>query len=169
MKGGFLGEVQRAAIDFVQRQEDNPNPMAVLSFDSNARVNQHLTNDTTALINAIERMEAEGGTELGLGLQKAMDIFPDHSGKMNPEQIHNFVLVFTDGEPRDRGDAIYAAKTLSPAQITTKAIRFSNDKRTGYGNCVPGTRINSPTDCAMTTPIPISNPTPPPTPLRSMP
>jgi Ca-activated chloride channel homolog len=129
MKGGFLGEVQRAAIDFVQRQEDNPNPMAVLSFDSHARVNQHLTNDTTALVNAIERMKAEGGTELGLGLQKAMNVFPDHSGKMNPEQIHNFVLVFTDGEPRDRDDAIYAANNLRRNSGEVLVIHTANAPR----------------------------------------
>ena len=91
---------------------------SLVSVNSNGTVNSRLTT-------AIDRIDAEGGTAINLGMKMAQNILNNNPVSSNEER-NQVVIVFTDGEPgifTDDSDSTRTNNYANPAISTAKAIK----------------------------------------------
>lgn len=91
---------------------------SLVSVNSNGTVNSRLTT-------AIDRIDAEGGTAINLGMKMAQNILNNNPVSSNEER-NQVVIVFTDGEPgifTDDSDNTRTNNYANPAISTAKAIK----------------------------------------------
>jgi Ca-activated chloride channel family protein len=87
-----LQALQDAATTFVDRQDLRLDEMGLIAFAWDARILTNLTQDANSLNGAINSLRAGGGTNLGLGLDRALELLKDEEGE-------RWILLFTDGKP----------------------------------------------------------------------
>jgi Ca-activated chloride channel family protein len=102
MSGNKLTEMQQAACEFIQHQELSKDRLAVVGFDSLARVASPLSQDQQVLLPAIRSLQVNGSTNMADGLRTAMSTL---SGA--PED--KYILMFTDGHPNSSPDTLREA------------------------------------------------------------
>ena len=98
--------------------KDSDYKNSLVSVNSNGTVNSRLTT-------AIDRIEAEGGTAINLGMKMAQNILNNNPVSSNEER-NQVVIVFTDGEPgifTDDSDSTRTNNYANPAISTAKAIK----------------------------------------------
>lgn len=87
-------EAKRAAKAFVNQLLPDPaTRIAIVSFASDVKVNQPLTNDKTRLSDAIDNITSDGGTFTQAGIYQAEELL-----KSSNADLKNIVLL-SDGEP----------------------------------------------------------------------
>lgn len=117
MQGSKLAEVQAAAKNFVQRQDQSRNQFAVVQFAFDAKLLAGLGTDVARIGSAIDHMKADGATAMHLGLRVAEE-------ELSAASPPRHVLLFTDGvaswpplalaaaqQVRNRGNQIIAIGT----------------------------------------------------------
>lgn len=87
-----LTALQNAASDFLRRQDMTIDPVGLAVFASDAHVVNELSHDAGALDKSISNLYANGGTNLGRGLDVAASVLRGQTGE-------RWILVFTDGKP----------------------------------------------------------------------
>ncbi len=113
-----LAEVQRAAIEYVQRQTLETNQalsgMSINRFSSDAVTVSDFSKNTARHVNAISQFIANGATEMTAGLDVAAQ-----SLNTEANADSKVILLFTDGEPGSNIESADIAKprTLSKAQM----------------------------------------------------
>ncbi|AMW29195.1 MULTISPECIES: vWA domain-containing protein [Arthrospira] len=115
MSGSKLPEVQRAASEFVSRQNLKRDDLAVVEFSSRASVVADFTRDERELQQAIARLSAWGGTNLSEGFNLATSVL------QNSDRPGN-ILLFTDGEPNNRRMAASIAQQIRASGINLVAV-----------------------------------------------
>ncbi len=87
-----LKALKDAASDFLMRQDLTVDSVGLAVFASDAHVVRPLTHDDAELRRSIDRLYANGGTNLGRGFDIAQSVLKRQSGE-------RWILVFTDGKP----------------------------------------------------------------------
>ena len=77
------------SIKLINKLEGN-NRAAIVDFDSSAVIRQGLTTDKDQLINAINRIDSSGGTNISIGLAKAINALDMNSRSILTEESINF-------------------------------------------------------------------------------
>ena len=124
-KGGEVTqimELQRAAGDFVRRQDLTLDTIGLVVFSTGARVAADLSHDPERLQRAIRRLEAGGTTDLGRGLDVARRALRRSIGE-------RWIILFSDGKPQSSSTregpgaaALSAAARVRAAGIQIVAI-----------------------------------------------
>ena len=110
-----LHALKDAASDFLSRQDLKTDPIGLAVFSSNSRVVSELSNDAAALRRSIRGLYANGGTNLGRGLDVAASVLLRESGE-------RWILVFTDGKPETS-----SSPGETPEQAALSAARRARD------------------------------------------
>ena len=118
-----LRALKDAASDFLVRQDLATDPIGLAVFSSNARVVSELSHDAAALRRSITGLLANGGTNLGRGIDVAGSVLLRETGE-------RWILVFTDGKPETSSSlgetpeqaALSAARRVRDAGIRIVAI-----------------------------------------------
>ncbi len=110
-----LHALKDAAGDFLTRQDLETVPVGLAVFSSNSRVVSELSNDAAALRRSIRGLHANGGTNLGRGLDVAASVLLHETGE-------RWILVFTDGKPETS-----SAPGETPEQAALSAARRVRD------------------------------------------
>lgn len=98
--------------------KDSDYKNSLVSVNSNGTINSRLTT-------AIDRIDAEGGTAINLGMEMAQKVLNNNPVSSNEER-NQVVIVFTDGEPgifTDDSDSTRTNNYANPAISTAKAIK----------------------------------------------
>lgn len=82
---------KKVAIEFINSLKATDN-VAVVDFDYYAETISELTNDKAASIAAVNKLDANGGTNLSAGISKSLTCFSDCSSKLK------FIVMLTDGD-----------------------------------------------------------------------
>ena len=108
-----IGEVKRAASEYVAKQADVPGivGLAVVRFSNDAQTVSALSTDTAAHQRAISSFRADGATEMADGLEEAARAL---SGTENG--VARTILLFTDGQPGSNQES------LEDAQDRTRVV-----------------------------------------------
>ncbi len=107
MSGSPIVEARNAASDFVDLmdlQEDR-DIVAVISFDNSAYVQQTFTYDRGRAVNAIQGLQANGGTNIAAGLTSAAQELARQTTMTDTRQV---IILLSDGQS-DAAAAIAAA------------------------------------------------------------
>ncbi|MBQ7175858.1 MAG: VWA domain-containing protein, partial [Victivallales bacterium] len=118
MRGNPLAEVQRA-MQAVIPMVKPLDKLAIVSFDSDARIVQGLTNDGDQLRNCIDGLQAYGATFMSAGLEISRQILEETDwDKRQP-----CVLLFSDGAPTEStSHCVSLARTMRRKGIAMIAI-----------------------------------------------
>jgi tight adherence protein B len=122
MGGGPLDEAKTAAASFLQKLPQGTS-VAVLGYDTTARVVSEFSPDLGAHVNALAALEASGRTALYDALHTALDLLEGRSAE------HRALVLLTDGE--DNASTTTLAETaarLEVTQVTLHGIEY----RTAY-------------------------------------
>ncbi len=87
-----LKALKDAASDFLTRQDLTVDSVGLAVFASDAHVVRPLSHDDAELRRSIDRLYANGGTNLGRGFDVARSVLKRQTGE-------RWILVFTDGKP----------------------------------------------------------------------
>ena len=118
-----LHEAAGAFINGVGGRRQNTR-IAVVKYDDTAEVLSDFSTDCTSLVRKVNTLKAEGGTEYLKALNKAEEVIK------NSDAEKKSLIMFSDGEPNDNKDNIYAkAKELS-----TKYTIYTVGLMSGYSS-----------------------------------
>lgn len=84
------------AKEFVSKLGEN-DKAAVIDFDSYSRLYSEFTSNKEALNSAIDRIDSSGGTNLGKGIQLAIEQF-NKSETYDPKTAYKYIIMLTDGD-----------------------------------------------------------------------
>src|SRR5580765_7382685 len=87
-----LQELQSAAKAFVERQNLGVDAIGLATFSSSARVVCKAGHDARSLVDCLDRLQAQGETDLARGLDAARSVLAAAPGE-------RWILLFTDGKP----------------------------------------------------------------------
>ena len=87
-----LQELQSAAKAFVERQNLGVDAIGLATFSSSARVLCKAGHDARSLVDCLDRLQAQGETDLARGLDAASRVLAAAPGE-------RWILLFTDGKP----------------------------------------------------------------------
>jgi Mg-chelatase subunit ChlD len=108
-----LDDVQDTAIDFVEEMDLEVDQVGLVTFNDDASLDQELTQDLTAIKDAINAIEAAGGTDIAAGIAQATEEL--NSSRRNPEALPVIILL-TDGLAKGEEDATRAAAEVAKEQ-----------------------------------------------------
>lgn len=116
MDGVKLAEVKTAATSFVERQTGKQDNLAIVSFSDGSQVVAGLGSDKNTLIQGINGLIANGGTNMASGIDTA-------SAELQsaPQKSRN-ILLFTDGVPSSLPAASTSALSARLQGITVVAV-----------------------------------------------
>jgi Ca-activated chloride channel homolog len=148
-----MDAAKAAAKAFVARQPPSVR-LGVVAFSGSGLVTQEVTDDRTAVVAAIDRLRADGGTSLGRGMQTALGAIvgkpvlvdaPDaasvgggasSAGGVEPQGpdlgYHGSaaVVLFTDGENTDQPDPMDVADIASSAGVKVYPVGLGSPQGT---------------------------------------
>ena len=81
---------KKVAIDFINSL-DTDDRVAIVDFDSSAKILSELTTDKSSSINAVNKLDASGGTSLASGIGKSLNCLSNSEDKLK------FIIMLTDG------------------------------------------------------------------------
>ncbi len=121
-KGGEVTqimELQRAAGDFVRRQDLTLDTMGLVVFSTGARVASDLSQDAERLQRAINRLQAGGTTDVGRGLDVARRALRRSIGE-------RWIILFSDGKPQSSStrEGPGAAALSAAARVRVAGIQI---------------------------------------------
>lgn len=121
MNGRPVEDAKSAGGSFIERLDRNYR-VSVISFSNDSSVDCSLTSDKNIIDNAINKLEAGGGTNIASGLKAAVDELSSQDGI-------NTVILMSDGQSNDDlGECIRQAERNS---ITVYTVGFG-DVNDGY-------------------------------------
>ena len=124
-----LEALKRAAADFIARQNLAADALGLAVFSSRARVVCPLGRDGASLGGALTELDANGGTDLGLGLDVATSALDGRPGQ-------RWILLFSDGKPES------TSTSESPQQSALSAA--ARARAAGINIVAIGTRLADP-------------------------
>lgn len=126
-----LEAVKAALISFVQTKHgiDKDDRFALVTFSTNAKINQELTNDTEQIISAIKNVFPQGISSLGEGLAVALHVVSDQILKQGANV--NRVIVVSDGKPwLGTIDPLEKARIMGEVGVLVDAIQVATTRTT---------------------------------------
>ena len=117
MSGSRLTNTKAAAKEIIAQMKDNDR-CAVIGFTYSSDVKQTLTSDKTALNNAANRLYASGGTNISVGINKALDMF----STMSDDSRQKYIILLSDGEDEYVASSLNAAKKAGENNIRIFAM-----------------------------------------------
>ena len=123
-----IGEVKRAASEYVAKQADVPGivGLAVVRFSSDAQTVSPLSTDTAAHQRAISSFRADGATEMADGLEEAARAL---SG--TESGVARTILLFTDGQPGSNQESLEDAQART--RVVAERLRASGVRLLAVG------------------------------------
>ena len=121
-----LEAVKEALITFVNIKNDidKDDRFALVTFATNAKIVQELTNDTEQIINAIKSVSPQGISSLGEGVAIALHVVSDQILKQGSNI--NRVIVISDGNPwLGTIDPLEKAQIMGEVGVIVDAIQIS--------------------------------------------
>ncbi len=129
-----------AAKEVVSKMKDNDR-CAIIKFTTGATVLQEFTDDAELLNAAIDKLNANGGTDIATGINKAIELFNGLEGNSRQK----YIILMSDGE--DSSASAQAALNAYAQGITICALSIGSDSRQmeTIANNTNGYYKNSPT------------------------
>ena len=93
MSGERLDEAKKAAINFISPRDLSSDYINIITFNTDSSYITNSNQSLPTMINSINRLTSEGGTNL----TKALQTVESHQKPSEIDQEN--VLVFTDGQP----------------------------------------------------------------------
>ncbi len=125
--GEKLYEARAAARRFVQQLDLTRHRVAVLSFSDIVSLDAALTNDEALLLDTLDRIRADGRTDIAGALERALE----HLGQDARPEALPVVLLMTDGNPSRTGqpyvDAVRQGARARGRGALTYAIGLGDD------------------------------------------
>ncbi len=125
MNGNKIAQVKADASDLVDALLSNAdNRVALVTFESQATIISHFTNDKTQMVNHINSISTKGCTNYYDGLVKAKEVLDGYT----PQDSRELILLFlTDGYPNEsvpNEKAQYAALKQAYPYMTINGIQY---------------------------------------------
>jgi Ca-activated chloride channel family protein len=132
MSGAKLEEMKNAASDFVSRRNLTMDQIALVTFSSSASIGFEFSQDTSSMLQIINYLSADGGTNFEAAMQKSAEVLRTVSGKKN-------VILFTDGDNTEGNSyrARNTAKNLREQGVNIFAIA-TGDANSWYLSSLTG-------------------------------
>ena len=140
MSGSRRTNAQNAAREVVAQMKENDR-CAIIKFTSNATVLQDFTYDRDSLNSAINKLNANGGTDIASGINKAIGCF----NNLEDNSRQKYIILLSDGG--DSSKSAQAALDAYDLGIRIFALSIGNDSKqmqTVAANS-NGIYLNSPT------------------------
>jgi Ca-activated chloride channel family protein len=124
MSGQKLGEIKKAAENFIARRDLSKDKIALVTFSDEASVCVPFTQDASFLLSTIDTLVADGGTNFESAIQTSGDVLREYSGVRN-------ILIFTDGANTvgNATNAKYIANSLRGQNVRIFAIATGDASR----------------------------------------
>ena len=132
MEGYKLEEMKRAASDFISRRDLSLDQFALVTFSSSASIQAKFTQDAPIMLEIIDSLAADGGTNFEAAMLMSAEVLQPVSGKKN-------IVIFTDGQNTE-GNARRAksiAKNLRVQGVNVVAIA-TGDANSWYLSSLTG-------------------------------
>jgi Ca-activated chloride channel family protein len=132
MEGSKLAEMKNAAGDFISRRDLSMDQFAIVTFSSSADIQGNFSQDALGMLETINSLVADGGTNFEAAMQKSAEILRTVTDKKS-------VLIFTDGQNTE-GNAYQAkaiAKNLRAQGVNVFAIA-TGDANSWYLSSLTG-------------------------------
>lgn len=130
MQGSTLNNAKQAAVNFTNQLLSNPiHRIALVTYDfqgysnwsgnytTDSRLVLNYTSDISSVINAINALNANGGTNTQAGFQRAQETVND-SGRAG---VRQFIILMTDGVPTVSNGNEYGPDDPTAANVHTNA------------------------------------------------
>lgn len=137
-----LEAVKEALITFVNIKNDidKDDRFALVTFATNAKIVQELTNDTEQIINAIKSVSPQGISSLGEGVAIALHVVSDQILKQGSNI--NRVIVISDGNPwLGTIDPLEKAQIMGEVGVIVDAIQISASRATWGSNILESVAV----------------------------
>ena len=140
MSGTRRNNAVRAAKEVVSKMKPGDR-CAIINFTTSANVIQGFTDDAELLNTAIDKLNANGGTNIANGINGAVELF-DETGSTSRQK---YIILMSDGE--DSSASAQAATDASGKRITicALAIGSNSSQMETIANNTKGYYKNSPT------------------------
>ncbi len=123
MFGAKLAAAKQAAQNFVELLDVRYHRVAVISFDSDAVVDVPLTDQVVRVVDGIEGISSEGGTDVF----KAITLADDHLTAQGRSDALPAIVLLTDGRHGGEGDPRAAAQTARNRGVQIYTIGLGTD------------------------------------------
>ncbi|MHA1266221.1 MAG: VWA domain-containing protein [Candidatus Helarchaeota archaeon] len=137
-----LAAAKEALITFVQLKHeiDKDDRFALVTFSTNAKIIQELTNDPEQIINAIKSVTPQGISSLGEGLAVALHVVSDQILKQGANI--NRVIVISDGKPwLGTIDPLEKARIMGEVGVIVDTIEISTSRATWGQNILEAATV----------------------------
>jgi Ca-activated chloride channel family protein len=116
-----LQELQSAAKAFVERQDLRVDAIGLAIFSSSARVLCRAGHDPRSLVDSLDRLQAQGETDLARGLDAASSVL---AAARHGSPGERWILLFTDGKPEkmETGYDAVAEALRAAARVRAQGI-----------------------------------------------
>ncbi len=116
MGGSPMEDTKKAVSNFVKNVDDAAR-VGLVIFDDSASVECELTGDRNAVLRAVRAVEADGGTNIYSGLEKAGEVLNHVSGR-------KIVILLSDGEDGSRDSIDTVLDDLNRKNIYVYSVGF---------------------------------------------
>lgn len=141
-KSSRLGAAKEALIEFIRQKHniDKNDRFALVTFSTNAKIVQELTNDTEQIIEVLKRVTPQGISSLGEGLAVALHVVSDQILKQGSNI--NRVLVVSDGKPwLGTIDPLEKAQIMGEVGVLVDTVEISSSRATWGPNILESIAI----------------------------
>ena len=121
MSGTRMSNTKAAAKEIISQMKENDR-CAVIGFTGSASVKQELTSDKNLLENAVDRLNANGGTSIYRGIDSALAMFDS----MSSDERQKFIILLSDGEDGSTSQSLSSAKTAGEKDIRIFAMMIGS-------------------------------------------
>ncbi|NVM55529.1 MAG: VWA domain-containing protein [Candidatus Helarchaeota archaeon] len=142
LKPSRLEAVKEALVTFIRQKADidEDDRFALVTFSTNAKIVQELTNNTEQIINALEKVTPQGISSLGEGLAVALHVVSDQILKQGSNI--NRVIVISDGKPwLGTIDPLEKARIMGEIGVLVDTIEVSASRATWGHNILESIAI----------------------------
>ncbi len=137
-----LEAAKEALITFIKQKSDidKDDRFALVTFSTNAKIVQELTNDTAQIIGVLKNLTPKGISSLGEGLAVALHVVSDQILKQGSNI--NRVIVISDGKPwLGTVDPLEKARIMGEIGVLVDAIEISAARATWGHNILESVTI----------------------------
>ncbi|NVM29789.1 MAG: VWA domain-containing protein [Candidatus Helarchaeota archaeon] len=137
-----LEAVKNALVSFIEIKNDidKDDRFALVTFSTNAKIVQELTNNPEQIINAIKSVSPQGISSLGEGLAVALHVVSDQILKQGSNI--NRVIVISDGKPwLGTIDPLEKARIMGEVGVLVDALEISASRATWGHNILESVSI----------------------------
>ncbi len=126
-----LDAIKKALVTFIEKKHDidKDDRFALVTFSTNAKIIQKLTNDPELLANALQSIVPQGISSLGEGLAVALHVVSDQILKQGSNI--NRVIVVSDGKPwLGTVDPLEKSRIMGEVGVIVDTIDLSAERET---------------------------------------